>query len=143
MINDSGTSMDDIECIGASPRSHPRAHHARVFEGVAKSQCPPQGSGFQKSKAWITTLLNDLPPPTLWRGISLPPDPRNLGGRRDTTQGSTWGYLKSQCPPQGSGFHKSKAWITTLLNELPPPTLWRGISLPPDPRNLGGRRDKV
>jgi len=37
-------------------------HHARVLEGVAKSQFPPQGSGFQKSKAWISTLSNEFTP---------------------------------------------------------------------------------
>ena len=37
-------------------------HHVRVFEGVAKRQFPPQGSGSQKSKARISTLLSEFTP---------------------------------------------------------------------------------
>ena len=39
-----------------------RTCHARVFEGVAKSQFSPQGTCFQKWKACPDTLLNGCTP---------------------------------------------------------------------------------
>ena len=39
-------------------------HHARVPEGVAKSQFPLKGSGFQKWKPCLNTVLKGFIPPT-------------------------------------------------------------------------------
>ena len=49
------------------------SHHARVFEGVAKSQFPPHGSRFQKWKACPGTLLNGFTTynTLAWQGCSL------------------------------------------------------------------------
>ena len=43
-------------------------HHAGVFEGVAKSQFPPQGSGFQKSKPRICAVVKGFTPLTTLAG---------------------------------------------------------------------------
>ena len=47
-----------------SPFSRPGVctNHARVYEGVAKSQFPPQGSCFQKWIPCPDTLLNEFTP---------------------------------------------------------------------------------
>jgi hypothetical protein len=39
-------------------------YHARVQEGVAKSQFPLKGSGFQKSKPHMCEVLKDFTPST-------------------------------------------------------------------------------
>jgi len=59
-----GTNPSTFETL-VKPDQAKRAwpsSHARVFEGVAISQFPPQGSRFQKWKACPDTLLNGFTP---------------------------------------------------------------------------------
>ena len=50
---------DASSASGACPTAW---FHTRVVEGAAKSQFPPQGSGFQKSKVRNSALLNEFTP---------------------------------------------------------------------------------
>ena len=79
MIDERRQAGDWVSFRSKVERFAPQHHHARVFEGVAKSQFSSQGSRFQKWKACPDTLLNGFTPFNtlawqhfIWRNVGQP-----------------------------------------------------------------------
>ena len=106
------TSLSHTKCVMPSPESQgsqrvPRpgspssACHARVFEGVAKSQFSPQGSCFQKWKACPGTLLNEF-------------TPSNTLAWREKTRAAQAEERERGCPQSGQRNRCRRGPCTTL-----------------------------